>query len=432
MAEKLSGHSTSKNGSPFSWFEVILISALLLSVSTYSILSQYSSIFSESPSANRFFILNVKSTFENKSPQGNIWNLSEAEKTVGLFMNNTWQTVYLLNASYSVEVIQTDDDGNPVASLSFPISKIPSGENLTYQIAYRIILKPRSLPLISEDQSGTLNEINEELKERYCGANGLWQVEREELRDLAFKIAGNETNVLSLLKKFILWIKQNVYYETRDLPKYPMETIKDKAGDCDDQANLLIAFCRIIGIPAYLQVGCIYLPQRNFEKIYWDGHWILNLTRIGWHGWAMVYVPPWGWIPVDLTYASGILSDPMNAMRKAAVINFPVVQYANIIKTDYIASSRSYREFLRSNGFKIYEYDVMLEEIEEHPERRNFRLPCFYKFVCLSISSLKTLEVTFIREDPIGEIANAYKMVFISYLHAACMRGCSSWLNSKL
>jgi len=400
MAGKLSGRSISMNRSLLSWFKVTLISILLLSAATYCLLYQYSSIFSEE-SANRYFILSITSTFQNGSPQGKIWNLSEMEKTVGLFMNDTWQTVYLLNASYPVEEIQTDTDGNPVASISFPTSKILHGENFTYQIAYRIILKPRSLPPISENQSGTLNEINGELKEKYCRAKGPWQVEQEELRDLAFKIASNETNVLVLLKKFILWIKSNIDYESQDLPKYPIETIKAKAGDCDDQANLLITFCRIIGIPAYLQIGCIYLPQREAENIYWEGHWMLRLTRIGWHGWAVVYVPPWGWVPVDLTYVPGIFSDPLNAIKEAAIITHATVQYANVTETDYIASSRSYREFLLSNGFKIYEHDAMFEETEKRSERENLRLPRFYAFICLSVSSSNIIKVkaTGIRED---------------------------------
>ncbi|HIE14378.1 TPA: transglutaminase domain-containing protein [Candidatus Bathyarchaeota archaeon] len=321
------------------------------------------------------------------------------EKTAGLFMNDTWQTVYLLNASHPVGEIQTDTDGNPIAFISFPTSKILYGENITYQIAYRIILKSRSLPPISENQSGTLNEINGELKEKYCRAKGPWQVEQDELRDLAFKIAGNETNVLVLLKKFILWIKSNIDYESQDLPKYPIETIKSKKGDCDDQANLLITFCRIIGIPAYLQIGCIYLPQRESENIIWEGHWMLRLTKMGWHGWAVVYVPPWGWIPVDLTYVPRILSDPLSAIREAAIITHATVQYSNVIETDYIASSRSYREFLLSNGFKIYEHDAMFEEIEKYSERDNLRLPRFYAFICLSVSSSNIVKATGIRED---------------------------------
>jgi len=376
MAEK-----TSKSKRLLSWFKIALISIILLSASSHSLLSRYHSALSENTLANQSFILKITSTLENSSPQRGIWNLTKEEKTIGLFMNNTWQTVYLLNASYPISEFQTDKDGNPIASLSFPKSSILYGENLTIQIFYRIILKPHSLPKISISHSGTLDDIQEELKKRYCQDVGPWQVNGSEIRKLALEIAGNETNVLLLLKNFILWIKQNVYYRTRDLPRYPAETLSERAGDCDDQANLLIAFCRVIGIPAYLQVGCIYLPERDSRVTYWNGHWMLRLTRIGWHGWAMVYVPPWGWLPVDLTYSPASSYDPIEAIRNAALLRHPVAQYANITETDYIASSRSYREFLLSNGFKIYEHDVMFEEVKKYRELKGLILPHLYTFI---------------------------------------------------
>jgi len=430
MVGKLSERSASKNTYLLFWFKVILVSLLLLSVSSYFLLFQYSPISPEKTSANRSFIVKVTFTFENDNPQWEYWNLSHEERTIGLFMNNAWQTVYLLNVSYPIDKIQRDIDGNPVATLYFPKNFIAPGKNLTYQVTYRIILKPRLPPSISESYSGTLNDIPASLKNLYCREAGPWQVTDKQLRNLAFKIKGDDTNILSILKKFITWIKTKVHYETQDLPRYPLETLNVKAGDCDDQANLLIAFCRIVGIPAYLQIGCIYLPEKDSNSSYWDDHWILRLTRIGWHGWAMVYIPPWGWLPIDLTYAPGILSDPMNAIRKAAIITHPVAQYMNVTESDYVALSRRYRDFLLSNGFKIYEHDIMLEEVEKHTER-SFKLP---PFLPVYPSVIYKAAFTFggIHRNSEGILANAYKMVFLSYLQKAYIRRCPSWLNSKL
>ena len=375
-----SGGCSNRNGiDTHSWLKIALICLLLLGGSTYSLLHQYSVIFSENKTG-RSFILVITTRLENTSPQGKIWNLSEEERTIGLFMNNSWQTVYLLNSSCPIDEIRVDEDGNLIAILSTPISKIPHGENFTFQVAYRIILRPRRSPPITEKQAGDLDDISDELKERFCGSDGPWQVD-EKLRRLAFKIAGNETNVLSILKRFIDWIKRHIYYRSQDLPKYPAETLRDGAGDCDDQANLLITFCRIIGIPAYLQIGCIYLPRGEIEVDYWEGHWMMRLTRIGWHGWAVVYVPPWGWMPVDLTFAPGIFSDPLNAIRNAALIRQATIQYANITKSDYIGSSRDYRRFIISNEFRIYEHDILLEENIMSP-----RLPRIYVPI-LSVNS---------------------------------------------
>jgi len=388
MTEKMNCSSINKGGF-FSSFMVLLICILLLSVSSYSLFFQISSILMRNTTEHRSFVLTVTVKYRNEGSQRKIWNLTETERATGLFMNNSWQTVYVLNASYQISEIRKDYDGNPVAYLSFPTSTIPRGENLTYQIAYKIILKPHLLPSINENYSGTLDDVPGNLRSLYCRDAGPWQVASEELRELAFKIKGNETNVLSLLKRFIRWIKSNINYEAQEAPQYPLETLSVKVGDCDDQANLLIAFCRIVGIPAYLQIGCIYLPGRDFKATHWDGHWVLRLTNVGWHGWAVVYVPPWGWLPVDLTFASGVLSDPANAIRRASIVVYPVVQYANITESDYIVYTRSYREFLLSNGFQIYEHDIMFEEVKEPSERRIFKLPLSTRFVRSYISIFK-------------------------------------------
>lgn len=47
-------------------------------------------------------------------------------------------------------------------------------------------------------------------------------------------------------------------------------------GDCDDQSILFISLCRAAGIPAMLQIGALYDPNRD----HWEGH-----------GWANVYMP---------------------------------------------------------------------------------------------------------------------------------------------
>ncbi|MDH5783666.1 MAG: hypothetical protein OEZ35_08430, partial [Candidatus Bathyarchaeota archaeon] len=86
-------------------------------------------------------------------------------------------------------------------------------------------------------------------------------------------------------------------------------------------------------------------------------------------GWAMVYIPPWGWLPVDLTYVfRPIAEDPLNAIKNAAVTSQITVQYMNISQTDYVASSREAREFLITNSFYVYtEYEMIEVTRQKNP-----------------------------------------------------------------
>jgi len=309
----------------------------------------------------RTFILRFSITY--KSLRDHTWNLTEEDYTVGLFGNNSWQTVYLVNSSRSIRSFKNDEDGNRIAILDLSISHVFPNTTLSYDVEYRIITRPRSIPDLNIDSSLTLSDIPEAMRERFAKLKGPWQVNDPEIVSLAQRIAGNETNVLAIIREFIKWIRDNIRYKTGDIPRYPNETLKERSGDCDDQANLLITFSRIYGIPAHLQVGCIYLPSKANETFqYWNGSLTTVLSRIGWHGWAMVYVPPWGWLPVDLTYAKDMSKDPLNAIKKSAITLQETVQYLNITTTDYIALSINLKNLLRDHSFLLYEYDEMKEE----------------------------------------------------------------------
>lgn len=310
-------------------------------------------------SQNSSFIITMSVTFSNNGTS--IWNLTHEDKAISLFMNNTWQTVQLTNYSHPIEMQEPDNDGNPLAVLRFPESELKPGENMSYTVTYQAISQPRLLPEnISEEESGTLTDITEELKRNYTEAEENWLIDDPELKEIAYNITNGETKVLTIVKSLVAWIDDSVEYpeDSHEMPWYANETLTEKEGDCDDQAILLITLCRILGIPAYLQVGCIYLPAlAHSRETYWNDHVTVVSKRIGWHGWSMVYIPPWGWLPADLTYvtAPSGLSNPLNAIKGAAITMPTVIQYMNVSKTDYVASSRRYKKFLQEHDFYIYE-----------------------------------------------------------------------------
>ena len=308
--------------------------------------------------AEEGFIIKMNVTYHNNNETEN-WTFTEEDRAIGLFMNNTWQTVHLINHSHPLENTTLDKDGNPIAILQFPNMQIEPGENISYTVTYHAFSEPRLFPNnIKEENSGTIEEIPEELKESYCGEGGPWLVNDTGLQDLAYNITKGETKVLTIVKKFITWIKDNITYKIHETPMYPNETYTEREGDCDDQAILFITLCRILKIPAYLQIGCIYLPTYFDDSEYWNGHLRNVLKRIGWHGWAMVYIPPWGWLPVDLTWW---YYNPLNAIKSAAVTSQKTIQYMNISQMDYVASARQARDFLKDNDFYVYTQDEMME-----------------------------------------------------------------------
>jgi len=329
----------------------------------FVLLSVTSLVVVQGVSEDSYYSIKSTVTYINPSSGTTTWNFSEEDRTVGLFMNNSWQSVELKDATYSVEALKNDTDGNSIAVLEFPRQQLLPGENVSYTAEYWVVSKPRTIPDILEEQSGTLEDIPPDLAESYTHAEGPWLTRDPTLVELAHEIAGNETKVLNIVKGFVGWIKKNVNYTTHEFPLYPNETMRAGEGDCDDQAILLITMTRIMGIPSYLQIGSIYMPGNGLvNETYWDNHVRVIQRKIGWHGWAMEYVPPWGWLPVDLTYVTAGFADPLNAIRYGAVTEQNTIQYMNFSRADYVAESRRVKTFILENGFFINSEDEMTVE----------------------------------------------------------------------
>jgi len=333
----------------------------------------------------------MKSTVTYLNPNGGtrIWNFTEEDRTISLFMNNTWQSVELKGASYPLEALKNDADGNSIAVLKLPKQQLLPGENVSFTVEYRIVSKPRVIANISEEESGTLDAIPQNLRDNYTRAEGPWLVNDPTLVELAHEIAGDETKVLKIVKGFVGWIDENINYTTHEFPLYPNETLSEGEGDCDDQAVLLVTLARIMGIPSHLQIGAIYTPTSELvEENHWDNHVRVVQRKIGWHGWAMVYVPPWGWLPVDLTYITGDFADPLNAIHYGAVTGQKTIQYMNVSKVDYVAESRQARSFILENGFFVDLEDEMSVEATENDVTEKFDPWVAVVFVLLMVGLL--------------------------------------------
>jgi transglutaminase-like putative cysteine protease len=72
--------------------------------------------------------------------------------------------------------------------------------------------------------------------------------------------------------------------------------------DCGQQTLLMITLLRLNGIPARWQSGMMYAGDSAQAA---DAYWNL-------HDWGQLYIAPYGWIPMDVTF--GRLDDPDSAV----------------------------------------------------------------------------------------------------------------------
>ncbi|MFX1539162.1 MAG: transglutaminase family protein [Promethearchaeota archaeon] len=278
--------------------------------------------------------------------------------------NQSWQTCEHLHFDMThnnetiepIEII-TDLDGNPQLVLNITTPLEPN-DTLTWHDEWLITVsnqRPR-LPQIYIDQSGDVEEIGELMEpedyDRYTRGTTLWKTWNQSLVNISQDIRNSlplevHNNTLALVHAAIRWIQNNIQQSVGlSEPQYPEETIVSKIGDCDDQSNLLITFLRIFNIPCYLMTGHWFQDGASTDGFLWgsveeNAFFYINWKNAVGHGWAMVYVPPWGWLPFDLT-AAGYGVDPANTYYESLYASsLPFVTLWQIVVTDYIQERRT-------------------------------------------------------------------------------------------
>jgi transglutaminase-like putative cysteine protease len=278
-------------------------------------------------------------------------------------MNNRWQTITTRNASHGIVEEKTDQDGNELAVIDLP-SEILAGETLIFSIEFVVSSEDISRPEIDPADAGSVDEIPADLVEEYTSQTEtfMWN---NDLESLTLELTSKEDTVLGTVTYLIDWIMANITYCNFDTPLYPNETFGDLQGDCDDQAILLISMLRSLGIPSLLQVGVVFSESIDSEKSSLEGHLSSRQDGLGWHGWAMVYVPPWGWVPVDLTLTAA--TDPLEMIQQAPEYESSVVTAFNVSRQPYVGDSRSFREQLIASDLYITVSEIYIEESNDAP-----------------------------------------------------------------
>lgn len=143
---------------------------------------------------------------------------------------------------------------------------------------------------------------------RYTASSGNIAV-TDEIRQTAQTVIGGETNPYRAAKKLYDYIVANVTYSFMPhlalWPRGEPESVyvhRNRYGDCGAQSMYFSALCRSVGIPART-----------------TGGWQLFKGNFSGHFWAELYLPNYGWIPVDPTAADLVsyLTDVSDQDKKA-------------------------------------------------------------------------------------------------------------------
>ena len=287
-------------------------------------------------------------TFENRGTEP--YELILDDYTLPLFINNDWQTVTITNSSITYTESEIDVDRNEGIYMDIdPV--IPPGDSVSFTVDYLIESIQQDKPDFSLSTAEGFNEIPSGLVTQYAVATETFQMDDLTVQETAAKAAGDEETVLGVVSNLLEYVTQNTTYCNFETPRYPLQTLGENLGDCDDQAILLISMCRSLGIPAYLKVGIIINPVIGDSDTSWDGHLTNEAEGIGWHGWAMIYIPPYGWVPVDLTLVSE--DTGLKYIQKAPEYEVNLIEVLDVSEQEYIGNTLATRERIINSNLYI-------------------------------------------------------------------------------
>lgn len=275
--------------------------------------------------------------------------LAEEDLAVPLFMNMSTQTVKVKGSSAGYTSGNVDLDGNRGAVMTLERILGP-GQSTTFTMTYTIESDSRQVPDLNQGAAAGFSSIPINLVDQYTGATETFRSDDPDIAAKALDVAGGAGTVLEALVLLIESVTGETTYCNFEVPRYPNATLSEGIGDCDDQSILLVSMLRSLGVPAYLQVGIYIHPSIDDSQTSWEGHLTNTRRGVGWHGWAMVYVPPWGWVPVDLTLTSE--KDGLELLKKAPEYAGNVVAAFNASEQHYIGDTLATRS--RIIGSSLY------------------------------------------------------------------------------
>ena len=149
-----------------------------------------------------------------------------------------------------------------------------------------------------------------------------------EIKQTANKIIAGETDAYKIAFKLAEWVHEHTTYDEaywKDV--YSAKSVLESGrGVCDEFSNLFIALARSVGLPARYVVGSVYTN-------------IPTINDFQYHAWAEVWLPDFGWVPFDPTFAEYGWIDPTHIkVRDSKIVEPTSISYA-WQKGDVIASS---------------------------------------------------------------------------------------------
>ncbi len=144
----------------------------------------------------------------------------------------------------------------------------------------------------------------------FLSAAPLVEADHPDIRAAAADAAAGATDTLDASRRIVAWIRRHVSQETVGGVPGALETLRTRAGDCNEHGALFAALARAAGVPTRIVAGLAYRDGR-FSYHAWNEVWA------GGERWVAVDAT-WGQVPADvghLRFVTGGLDRQVDLLR---------------------------------------------------------------------------------------------------------------------
>ncbi len=171
----------------------------------------------------------------------------------------------------------------------------------TYDVRY--FLYPENM--------GTLADIPKDIKDKYLGDNEKYQINNEVIQNTVKEVVGDEKNPYWIMRKLQQYLIGHLHYVMDGAWDTAPTVINNGHGSCSEYSFVFIALCKAAGLPTrYVGSTWIKRDLASMDEVY--------------HRWVEVYLPNYGWIPIDPTHSDRELprdqAFPIGLVRNEALI----------------------------------------------------------------------------------------------------------------
>ncbi len=191
------------------------------------------------------------------------------------------------------------------------------------------------------------SKIPDRIRKPYLADDIKYDIHNPYIQKLVSKIVGDETNLYWKARKLFQYLIANMEYKLAGGWNTAPTVLKRKNGSCSEYSFSYVALCRAAGVPArYVGSLVVRGDDASYDDVF--------------HRWNEIYLPGYGWVPVDANAGDKLLPADQ-AAAFGGISNRFLITTAGGGNSEYLGWSYNHQNQWVSTGKCTIKAEVIAE-----------------------------------------------------------------------